>query len=314
MILADSKPDPTRKKADQYSHQAENKLQEPKGLLEVMVCYLSGPNNRKEEALAKFREAAVEYKRAKEWMKAGDAYLRVIDVALILKLSSQQLGSNYLNAAHCFLKDPAGLPQGKLALEGAVKCFCDMGDWPQASAAQIQFAEMLESNSTVSLDEIRDAWSKAADLNEADSSIGNRNSCLKKVASIYCQQKNFLEAALVYESIGQSILKNDLLKLGVKEHWKNASICRLSLGDIVQVKKLNEKHCYIQQEYSETRECKLIKNLIVAVENHDAAVFEKHVAQYHKITPFEDWQFKILADINTVLEGDSEEEPDPDLS
>jgi len=288
-------------KGDHLVNQAHAKLQEPKGFFENFMCTITGPEGRKEGALEKLQDAIIHFKLAKEWIKAGQAYLKIVSLLPELNASQIKIAMNYAAASHCFLKEPAGESEGLKALAMATKIYSEEGDWAQATNTQKQIAEYLEAHNATN-DQIAEAWLKVADLNEMDSSYALRNSCLNKVATIYGIQKKYLEAAEIYDIIGANMVKDEMLKYGAREPWKNEGLCRLALGDLVHLKKLNDKCLEKLPEYAETREYKLISVLAQRIEEQDVSKFEEEVAKYHKFTPFEQWQLDLLNTLSSNLD------------
>ena len=139
-------------------------------------------------------------------------------------------------------------------------------------------------------------YSKAADYYQCEESSANASRCLLNVARYAAQLQQYQKAIKIYEEVGTTSVDSKLLKYGAKEHFLRAGFCHLCVDALdaqIAVKKYEE----ICPSFADSRECKLLKDLMSKIESNDAEGFDEVVQDYDSISRFDQWFTDLLKTI-----------------
>lgn len=284
----------SEEKARDYLMQAEKKMKSSGGFLGNIL----GTNNIKfEEAAELYKNAGNSFKMAKKWKEAGDAFVEC--AKLSLKLESKHEGaSNYIEAANCYKKTKG--EAAITALQLAVDIYTDMGRFNMAAKQQQAIAEMYETE-IVDLEKAIEAYEKASEWFIADESTSASNKCLLKVATFSAQLGKYERAIEIYQQVGRASIENNLLKYSAKEYFLKGGLCILCTGDLVRAQNAIETFESMFPSFTDTRECKLLKDLAKSVENSDVDAFTSVVAEYDSLSRLDAWMTGILLVIKRTM-------------
>ncbi|CAG2168994.1 unnamed protein product [Oppiella nova] len=148
--------------------------------------------------------------------------------------------------------------------------------------------------------------------------------CLMKSIEIYTDMGRFTTAAKhhmtvaeiyetdlpspavdIYESVANQSIESPLLKYAAKEHYFRAALCHLCIDQLnaqLAVKKYEEMY----PQFSDSRECKLLKQLLERLEENDVDGYTAAIQEYDSISRLDQWYTNILLQIKKQIESDSD--------
>lgn len=282
------------KKAQDLMLQAEKKLNSSGGFFGLF-----GNSSKYDDAAELFDRAANAFKMAKNWTGAGNAFCR--SAQLHLKQNSKhEAASHYVESGNAFKK--ADVNEAISCLSKAIEIYTDMGRFVIAAKHHISIAEIYE-NDLVDIDKTITHYELAADYYKGEDSNSSANKCLLKVAQYAAQLGQYEKAIGIYEQIGESSLSNNLLKYGAKDHFFRAALCRL-IQDRGDAEIALDKYQRINPSFADSREYKLLKKLIDAMEEGNVDNFTEAVKEYDSISRLDQWYTAILLKIKKSMEGE----------
>lgn len=286
-------------KAIQLMQDANKRLNSPAGFLSKL---LGGPHStRLEEASDLYVRAANSFKIAKKWSAAGSAFCD--SASCQLKMDSRHnAAQNYVSAATCYRK--SDYHEAIKCLNKATNIFTDMGRFSIAAKHHATIAEIYECD-LKDFSQAVSNYQKAADFHQGEHSRAAANKCLLKVAQYSAQTEDYERAIEIYEKVASEAVDSRLLKYGAKEHYFKAAICHMC------VDMLNGQHAVNRYEelfpaFIDSRECKFLKNLILALEEENVESFTEVVKAYDKISRLDPWTTTMLLRVKRTIS----DEPD----
>merc|ERR1712224_503602 len=115
----------------------------------------------------------------------------------------------------------------------------------------------------------------------------------------------YSRAAELFEKEGEKALQNTLLQYGAKDHFFNAGILHLALGDSVSVEIAVDRYCASDPKFAASREGKLLSDLSAAFKGQDADGFVEKLAEFDEITPLDAWKIEFLNKAKGHLQGNA---------
>ncbi|XP_041982882.1 alpha-soluble NSF attachment protein [Aricia agestis] len=284
-------------KAMQLMAEAEKKLSSSKSFLGSLF----GGSSKVEEAVDCYLRAANLFKMAKKWAQAGQAFCHVAQ--LHLKAGTQHdAATNFVDASTCYKKcDPN---EAVSCLLKAIEIYTNMGRFTVAAKHHQNIAELYET-------ELADAaramqhYEQAADYFRGEESISAANKCLLKLAQYAATAEHYDKAIQIYEQIAKSSLDNSLLKYSAKEYMFRAALCHLCV-DILNAQHAVERYCGMYPAFADTRECKLVKELIEHLEEQNVDGFTEAVKTYDSISRLDQWYTTMLVRIKKQINDNPE--------
>jgi len=272
----------------------------------------SGKSSRQEDAADLYIKAANQYKLAKAWQKAGDAFYHSASLALELEFGSHKASTGFQQAAECYGKLPKNAKNTtdiSNCLSQACEIMLKEGKFSNAGKVKEQLAAMAEEENR--LTDAMILYEKAADYHEADTfGKSSTNTCLIKVGNLAASCSEYTKAIDCFEKVAQNYLTNPLMVFKVKPLWVDAGICRVGLDDIVSLKKAVGKYCEIQPDFVKSREFQFLDALISAIDNQDGAALGACVTEYDSYQKIARWATAILIQVKDKLDNP----PDDDFS
>lgn len=295
--------DPNEQKARQKLEEGEKKLKKTGGFL----SFLTGGGGGVTDAAECFVNAANSFKAAKNWSSAGDTFLRVA------KLHEDQ-GDSKFDAAQNY--GESGMCYRKVDLQKAVDCyrkateiFVDMGRFNMAAKAHTTIAEIYEAalgggeatkttvlSPEVCKDKAMVEYQKAADHYKGEEQRSSAAKCLLKVAALAAEVEQYQRAMHTFEEVAIYETENQMLKYSAKTHFFQALLCALCY-DIIEAQKALKRYEELHPPFTESRECKFVKELMHAVEISDPDGFTEAVQQYDKISRLDNWHVQMLVKV-----------------
>ncbi|GIY32016.1 alpha-soluble NSF attachment protein [Caerostris darwini] len=271
--------------------EAEKKLKSAQGFFGTLF----GSSTKIEDACEMYHQAANAFKMAKKWTAAGSAYCEAAE--LHLKSGSRHdAASSYVDAGNCYKKTD---PQEAIScLMKAVELYTDMGRFTIAAKHLISIAELYEVND---IEKAISCYEQAADYYRGEESNSSANKCLLNVAKYCAQLEQYEKAIEIYEQIATSSLESSLLKYSAKEYFFRAGLCHLCV-DLLNAQHALPKYEELSPNFSDSRECKFLKELIEKLEEQDIDGFTDSVKNYDSISRLDQWYTTILLRIKKSIQ------------
>jgi len=276
--------------------QAEGKLQGG-----FMSKLFGGP--KYDEAQDVFQQAANQFKLAKEWDQAAEAFDRCAYCAL--KAGSQNDESNFYTEAGNVLKK-ISTQRAVERYEKAIVLHGNAGKFQQAGKLLMTIAELYEAES-LQTTQVKDYYKRAAEMFELDEhGKSNLTKCNLKVAEFAARDGELQEAIRIFETEGEKALGNNLLQFNAKDRFLNAGILHLAEGDSVSVNLALEKYRSLDPRFASSREGELISNLALAFEGGDVDMFTDKLFEYDSVTKLDAWKTDFLVKAKDHMTGGSD--------
>ncbi|KAJ8506813.1 hypothetical protein OPV22_007699 [Ensete ventricosum] len=261
--------------------------------------------NKYDEAADLFDSAAICFKLAKNWERAGSVSIKLADCHLKLH-SKHEAASAYVDAANCYKK--ISIQDATQSLNQAVKLFLEIGRLNMAARYYKELGELNEQEHN--LENAMEYFEQAADLFQSEEVTTSANQCKQKVAQFAAQLEQYPKAIEVYEALARCSAKNSLLKYGVKGILLNAGICQLCKGDVVAITNALEQYQEIDPTFSGTREYKLLANLVDSMDEGDVAKFTDAAQEYDSMTRLDPWKTRLLLRVKNAIKAKEVAEDD----
>jgi len=255
-----------------------------------------------DDAAELYKKAANMFKLAKEYDKAGDAFLRAADC--YVKLSSKyEVAQCYQNAATILRK--SNIPESIKCFKISIEFYLEEGRFSMAAKYQKEIAELFEADGEI--ESAVEAYCLASDYFEGDNQVSHSTACLLKVALFSAQLQQYQRAIDIYQKIANSSLDNNLLKWSVKDYLFRAGLCYLAMADSIATKRALEQFQTMDHTFGPSRECKLLMELVDAVEESDVEKFKAAVNEFDSISKLEPWKRTLISRIeNKIKEADDD--------
>lgn len=266
-------------KGMQLMQEADKKLKSSKGFFGSLMASFGGGSPKQEEAADLYVRAANAFKMAKKWQLAGEAFCKAAELQLALG-SKHEGATHYVDAGNCYRKGDAN--EAVRCMQKAIEIYTDMGRFTIAAKHHITVAEIFESE-LVDIEKAIANYEQAADYYKGEESNSSANKCLSKVAEYSAQLENYEKAIEIYEQLGMYAMDNSLLKYSAKDHFFKACVCHMCV-DLVNAQLSLQKYEDMFPAFSESRECKLVKNLLKACEEENVDGFTEALREFDSIS------------------------------
>jgi alpha-soluble NSF attachment protein len=260
-----------------------------------------------EEASELYAKAAAQFKIAKLFQQAGDAYIKAA------QMSSQSSPldelNHYTNAAKCF-KQAGNKNDAVRVFEQVVAKQQENNKFSVAAKLYKEIAELEETD--VKLGNAITAYERAADCFRADDANTSANQMLLKVADLSAMEADYKRAIEIYEKIASESMDNNLTKYSVPEYYFKSVLCNLALsaklgndnGRLAQDALMRYKDLFAAFETS--KECKFLEKLLPPFEERDPDAFADVVFDYDNMYKLDKWKMELLHRAKKSIMGDEE--------
>lgn len=243
-----------------------------------------------------YLRAANLFKMAKKWAQAGQSFCSAAQLHAKAGVK-HDAATNYVDASNCYKKcDPN---EAVSCLLRAIEIYTDMGRFTVAAKQHQNIAELYETE-CVDLTRAMQHYEQAADYFRGEESTSAANKCMLKLAQYAAQLEHYDKAIQIYEQIAKSSLDNSLLKYSAKEYMFRAALCHLCV-DALNAQHALEKYCSLYPAFADTREYKLLKELIEHLEEQNVDAFTDAVKNYDSISRLDQWYTAILVRIKKQI-------------
>ncbi|KAL8590076.1 hypothetical protein ACOMHN_034307 [Nucella lapillus] len=285
-------------KGIQLMQEAEKKSKTTKGFFGSMF---SGGSSKQEDAAELYVRAANAFKMAKKWSMAGEAFCKAAELQLVLG-SKHEAATHYVDAGNCFRKGDAN--EAVSCIQRAIEIYTDMGRFSIAAKHHISVAEIYETE-LADMEKAVKNYEQAADYYKGEESNSSANKCLTKVAEYSAQLENYEKAIDIYEQLGMFAMDNSLLKYSAKDHFFKACVCHMCV-DLINAQLSVQKYEEMFPAFSESRECKLIKNLLKDCEEENMDDFTEHLREFDSISRLDKNVTSMLLKVKKQLNAEPE--------
>jgi len=267
-----------------------------------------GPSKSEKLSAAQdlYIKAANQYKIAKCYEKAGQAFADAGQLYLESNHGNYSAASNFTKAAEMYRKTNKAAAVKNL--ERSVKLFLDDGKFSSAAKNKEQVAEIAAEDGRHTDSII--AYEKAADYYEAENSPSSASACLLKAGYLSVDVCEYEKAITIFEKVAGNYVNNTLTNFKCKQLFFEAQICRMFLGDLVDCRKSLGRYLDLKNDFIKTREYTMLEGTLTAFENFDADQYSAAVTEFDSVQPLQRWQTTVLLAIKDRIEKEANQEED----
>uniref|UniRef100_A0A7E4VSN2 Alpha-soluble NSF attachment protein n=1 Tax=Panagrellus redivivus TaxID=6233 RepID=A0A7E4VSN2_PANRE len=237
------------------------------------------------------------FKIAKKWKEAGQAFERA--AGSYDADGKHNTAMQYGEAGNCYRKvDPEKAVESILR---AAEIYTDMGRFTMAAKNHTTVAEIYDSEAP-NKEKAMEHYAKAADFYKGEEQRSTATKSLEKVGAYAAELGQLRKAIETFEEIAVWQADHSTLKYAAKNNFFKALLCYLNL-DALDTQHALKRYEDQSPSFSESRECKLIKELVTAIEAGDADGFSDAVKQYDKISRLDDWATHMLLQAKKKIPG-----------
>uniref|UniRef100_A0A1I7V420 C2H2-type domain-containing protein n=1 Tax=Caenorhabditis tropicalis TaxID=1561998 RepID=A0A1I7V420_9PELO len=252
----------------------------------------------------KRRQGGNLFKMAKNWKEAGEAFLEAAEFYSKQGDSKHDCATQYAEAANCFRKiQPERAVQ---CLEKTSEIYTDMGRFTMAAKNHVSIAELYESE-LPDKEQCVKHYQQAADYYKGEEQKSSASKCLVKVAMYSAELEKYSQAIAVFEEIAFYEADHSTLKYAAKGHFFQALLCHLCI-DPINTQQALQKYENASPSFSDSRECKFIKELLAALEEQNEEAFTECTAGFDKISRLDNWSTSLLLKVKRTIEGGDDED------
>lgn len=291
----------SEQKAEELIRAAEKKMASGQGFFSSMF---SDPNRKTEEAAELFKEAAIQFKIAKNYESSSNASTRAAELFEKLQLP-HEAASCYVDAASAMKKE--SVEQSLQYTVLAANTYMNMGRFSMAAKQFKAVAEAYETQ-TSDLDSAIEYYQQAVEAYENDDASTSADKIRLKLAELYSRKDRFSDAYTTFEEVAARMTDNKLLRYGTKEHFLKAGICRLLDGDAIAARRAAEGYLTTSPQFADTREQRMLMGILDATDEGDLEAFQEAVREFDAIQPLDPWCTTMLLKLKNKLEKSDEED------
>lgn len=264
--------------------------------------FLSGSANDKlEDALDLYIQAANQYRLAKDFTNAGDQFTRALELQEKLG-NHNDVANNLVDAYKCY--KTSSPTDAITALSKAIHIFLTQnGQFRRAANFMGDLAELYEQ-----VDDIPAAiksYEQAGDYFSTDHADALANKSYLKSADLNAQEGNYQKAIELYLNVIKVASNSALSKWSLKDYYFKLILCNLALGDPIEAKKKSEEFEQGDSNWQQTREYKLINEIFDAIDQGDTEAFSDKVFEYDQFSKLDKLKTQLLLKVKTsVVEKD----------
>ncbi len=127
------------------------------------------------------------------------------------------------------------------------------------------------------------------------------NKAYLKAADLCAMDEQYLKAAQAYESVAKVAMGNNLTRWSLKDYFLKAGLCYLAGGDAVAAQRQIGQYLEWDSSFQQTREFKLLSDVISAVNDGDSESFADKVYEYDSFSKLDDWKTQVLLTIKKSI-------------
>jgi len=282
------------KKGHELMQQAEKKKKQPS---------LFGSTSKLEDAMELYQKAGAQFKIAKQWDDAGEAYLKAAECAEKLGSEVEAVGA-YVDAAKAYKN--GNTKEAIKAFRIAAEMRMRANGFSQAGKLHLEIAGIEEKNLNTK-DAIK-AFSEAADCFHAEGSVPSESQALLKVAELSATEEDYTRAIAIYEAVAATSLESSLMKFSAKDYFFKAALCQMVVcakdGDMKLLEDKLEKYKDQHPAFDGDKGCKLIESCLKAFDDSDADALTDLCFAYDKLYKPDHWTCALLLIVKKIIKND----------
>ncbi|KAL3985365.1 Alpha-soluble NSF attachment protein [Acanthocheilonema viteae] len=284
---------------------ARKKLEDAEKKAKGGSGFLSGlfGNAKAEEAADLFVQAGNLFKISKSWREAGDAFVRSAEMHAAAADRKHDAASNYAEAANCYRK--VNPQQAIDCLMKTAEFYTDMGRFNMAAKYHCTMAEIFESEAP-DMTQAMTHYQEAADFYKGEESRSSATKCMIKVAQYAAQLEDYKRAIKIFEEVATWEADHPTLKYAAKNHFFQALLCHLC-SDLLDTQNALKRYEEISPSFVDSREYKLVNELISCLEDKNQVRFTEVVKAFDKISRLDQWHTSLLVKIKRSC-GDEDDD------
>ncbi|VDK87041.1 unnamed protein product [Litomosoides sigmodontis] len=270
---------------------------------------------RKEVKIATgMNEAGNLFKISKLWREAGDAFVRSAEIHAAATDRKHDAASNYAEAANCYRK--VNPQQAIDCLMKTAETYTDMGRFNMAAKYHCTMAEIFESDAP-DMAQAMAHYQEAADFYKGEESRSSATKCMIKVAQYAAQLEDYKRAIKIFEEVATWEADHQTLKYAAKNHFFQALLCHLcsdlrsrrirGVTEKFNTQNALKRYEEISPSFVDSREYKLINELISCLEDKNQVKFTEVVKTFDKISRLDQWHTSLLVKIKRSC-GDEDDD------
>jgi alpha-soluble NSF attachment protein len=252
-----------------------------------------------ETAADLLKRSATAFKLEKNYARAAESYLKAAEVLIAQRAASYDVNNSYIEAARCYIKT-GSVDEGIGIMElKALPSIIDEG-------SLIRAAKLYTEMANVCLDEKEKAikyFEEAARYYQMENATTTYIASLEQVATLSCQidTPNYNRSIELFASIGKEAADNQNLKYQTTDYFFNCIILCLAKDDIVCATNYLEEFANIYYPFTNTREYKLLQDIICVYPDNNVTAFTDAVFNYDQISRLNPWRTSILLTIKNNM-------------
>jgi alpha-soluble NSF attachment protein len=246
----------------------------------------------------KFVQAANSFKLAKDWKNCAKASVRCADMATMLG-TKHEAANFYVQAGDSMKRIDLVVAVGHY--RSAADLYCEIGRFATAAKQLESVGETFESEGN--LEEAIKCFKQAADFYQGENASAKASKCLEKVALHAATLGRYDVGAKIFEELGTKSLESTLLTFNAKKHFMRAGICLLARGDTIAASQGNVRFGQMDYTFADSREGKLLKDLVEACDASDPDLFTQKLYTYDQVSKLNPWETTLLLRVKGVLSG-----------
>lgn len=150
-------------------------------------------------------------------------------------------------------------------------------------------------------------YQQAADYYKGEEQKSSASKCLVKVAMYSAELEKYSQAIAVFEEIAFFEADHSTLKYAAKGHFFQALLCHLCI-DPINTQQALQKYENASPSFTDSRECKFVKELLAAIDEKKEETFTECVANFDKISRLDNWSTSLLLKVKRTIEGEDEDD------
>lgn len=147
-------------------------------------------------------------------------------------------------------------------------------------------------------------YQRALELSSADNNVMNKEKCSIKLADILANNKKYIEAHQMYESIAKSFSEDLIKRYKAPYYFFMACLCFGCNDDLVGFQNKISEYSSIMTTSSRDTYFKFLEKIIIAWQNYDVDEFTQVTAEFDDISKLTPLQVSLLLKIKNYVSGE----------
>lgn len=251
------------------------------------------------EAAELFKKSGNSYKSIRDWVHAGESYLRASEcLEKVNELDEAAMVAS--DAGKMFSKQHETVDRALKSYMTSIRYYRENSKPLKAAQLLVEAGKIfLEQNE---VDESIKVYEEAAQIYEDENQPLRESQQLAIVADLYCSQKKFIESSDIYKKIAINHMNDRLTQLSSGEYCVKSVICRMAADDVVGAEKLMNEFVDLLPSWEKTREFSLLEACVDAINNNDSKAFSNAVAEYDQFKQIDSWMTTNLLIVKNLID------------